>query len=234
VATSSLRRSNYIISSISFIDNHHHYYYRQSSDCIYINIMRKGLKNQLKKFKGELRRSPSPNPPNIPTDTGSQVPSDPTLAPLAGTTGGIEALVAQGPSPNLRPTILPLQSEPANTVTPGTKSLAPSGDSGSASAMGIPAPTISVQSPSDVYADLISPSDVGDKPNVASIGFQGFKTALTMIREAAGAFPPLKSVTGGLLALIDIVEVREFDHLYRHLQRCAYRRCTRIKKIVPS
>jgi hypothetical protein len=73
--------------------------------------------------------------------------------------------------------------------------------------MGIPVPTISVQPPSDVYADLISPSDVGDKAAAASIGFQVFKTALTAIREAADAFPPLKSVAGGLLGLIDIVEV---------------------------
>jgi hypothetical protein len=80
-------------------------------------------------------------------------------------------------------------------------------------------PAVSVQPESDVYADLISPFDVGDKANAASIVFQGFKTALTGVREAADAFPPLKSVAGGLLALIDIAEVREFDHLYCYPQR---------------
>jgi hypothetical protein len=61
-----------------------------------------------------------------------------------------------------------------------------------------------------LYADLISPSDGGDKANPASIGFQGFKMVLRAVREAADAFPPLKSVAGGLLGLIDIVEVRDF------------------------
>jgi hypothetical protein len=167
--------------------------------------MRKGIKTQFKKFKNKLSRSSSPNPLNPPTDTGSQAPSD--IAPLAGTNTGIAALAAQGPSSDPRRTILPPQPEPGNTGMPNAESLAPPSDSESAFAMGIPVPTVSVQPPSDVYADLISPSDVGDKAAAASIGFQGFKTALTVIREAADAFPPLKSVAGGLLGLIDIVEV---------------------------
>ena len=43
--------------------------------------------------------------------------------------------------------------------------------------------------------------------------FQGFKTVLTVIHGGADAFPPLKAVTGGLLRLIDIVEVRESENL---------------------
>jgi hypothetical protein len=171
--------------------------------------MRKAIKTQFKKFKNKLSRSSSPNPPSTP---GSQAPSD--LAPLAGTNAGIAALAAQGPSSDPRRAILPPQPEPGNTGVPNTESLAPPSDSESAFAMGIPVPTISVQPPSQVY-EAISPSDVGDKANVASIGFQGLKTALTMVREAADA---LKSVAGGLLGLIDIVEVRDFDCFHCHLQ----------------
>ena len=176
--------------------------------------MPKGIKTRLKKFKNKFRsnrRSPSPNPP-----TGSLPPSDLTLA---GPTG-IATSAAQGPSSDPRPTILPPQPEPGSTM-PNTTPLAPPSDFGSAPAIGIPVPAVSIQPASDVYADLISPSVVGDKANAASIGFQVFKTALTGIKEAADAFPPLKSVAGGLLALIDIVEVREFYHLYCY----PHRRC---------
>jgi len=163
--------------------------------------MRKEIKTQFKKFKNKLSRSSSPNPPITP---GWQAPSD--LAPLAGTNAGIAALAAQGPSSDPRRTILPPQPGPGNTGVPNTESLAPPRDSESAFAMGIPVPTISVQPPSYIY-EVISPSDVGDKADAASIGFQVFKTVLTAVREAADAFPPLKSVAGGLLGLIDIVEV---------------------------
>jgi hypothetical protein len=171
--------------------------------------MRKGIKT-LKKFKDKFTRSPSPNPSAV---TGSQAPSN--LAPSVAT-GGIATLSAQGPSSDPRAKLL-LQPEPGNTGVPNTESLVSPGDSRAAFAIGSPVPTISVQPPSDVYADLISPAGGGDKANPASIYFQGFKTVLTAVREAADAFPPLKSVAGGLLSLIDIVEVRDFDRFCHHL-----------------
>jgi hypothetical protein len=170
----------------------------------------KDIKAHLKKFKNKipcLSRPPSPNHPTAGTQAPS--PSNLTLAPLVGPTGGIAALAAQEPSSHPRSTI-PQQPEPENTVIPNTKLSASPTDSGSALAI-MTVPTKSVQPASDVYADQISPS-VRDKANPASIGFQGFKTVLTVVDGAAGIFPPLKSVTGGLLGLIDIVEVREFDH----------------------
>jgi hypothetical protein len=180
--------------------------------------MHKRIKTQFKKFKDKLSRSPSLNPP---TNTRLQATTDLTPTPLSGTTGGIAALAVQGPSSDPRAAILPLQPEPGNTGIPNAESLAPPGDSRFAIAIRSSIPTISIQPASDVYADLISPSDVGDRANAASIGFQGFKTVLTVVREAADAFPPLKSVAGGLLGLIDIVEVRAFYRLYHHLlHRC--------------
>jgi hypothetical protein len=177
--------------------------------------MRKGIKT-FKKFKDKFSRSPSPNPS---AGTGSQAPSDLAPTPLSVATGGIAILSAQGPSSDPR-AILLLQPEPGNTGVPDIESLVPPGDSRATFAIESPVPTISVQPPSDVYADLISPSDGGDGANPASIGFQGFKTVLTAVREAGDAFPPLKSVAGGLLGLIDIVEVRDFDRFFcHHLRR---------------
>jgi hypothetical protein len=43
--------------------------------------------------------------------------------------------------------------------------------------------------------------------DAASAGFEGLKTTLRAIKEASDVFVPLKSVVGGLLALIDLVEV---------------------------
>ena len=65
--------------------------------------------------------------------------------------------------------------------------------------------------PSDVYTTfLFDPSQ--EEPsrriaNAASVGFEGLKTTLRTIKETADVFPPLKSAVGGLLALIEMVEV---------------------------
>jgi hypothetical protein len=167
--------------------------------------MRKGIKT-FKKLKDKFSRLPSPNPS---AGTGSQAPSDLAPTPLSVATGGIATLPAQEPS-SIPRAILLLQPDPGNNGVLDIESLAPPGDSRAAFAIGSPVPTISIEPPSDVYADLISPFGGGDKANSASIGFQGFKMVLSAVREAADAFPPLKSVAGGLLGLIDIVEVRDF------------------------
>jgi hypothetical protein len=169
--------------------------------------MLKGIKNRVKKVKNKIRsisRSSSPNPQSA----ASRNPTPDRLAdPASGTASAV-----QDPSSEAYANI-PFVPQAENTAS-NTESLTPSIGSGTALAIRIPVPAISVQPPSDVYAGLIVSSDVRDKTSAASIGFQGFKTALTLVREAADAFPPLKSVAGGLLGLIDIVEVREFDHSY--------------------
>ena len=47
--------------------------------------------------------------------------------------------------------------------------------------------------------------------DLASAGFQGVKTTLHLVEKVTGVFPPLKSTVAGLLGVIDIVEVREFN-----------------------
>ena len=56
----------------------------------------------------------------------------------------------------------------------------------------------------------------GDEPpgrmaDLASTGYQGVKTTLRLVERATDVFPPLKSTAGGLLGVIDIVEVRDFQ-----------------------
>jgi hypothetical protein len=70
-------------------------------------------------------------------------------------------------------------------------------------------PTPSI--PPNVYATFLSdPSQEGPSgrmANAANVGFEGLKTTLRAIKEASDVFVPLKSAVGGLLALIDLVEV---------------------------
>jgi hypothetical protein len=47
---------------------------------------------------------------------------------------------------------------------------------------------------------------------LASAGFQGLKTTLQLVESVSGVFPPLKSAVAGLLGVIDIMEVRDFQH----------------------
>jgi hypothetical protein len=49
----------------------------------------------------------------------------------------------------------------------------------------------------------------GSVPQSAkNIAWEGIKTTLRVVKESGDAFPPLKSTAGGLLALIDLFEVR--------------------------
>ena len=47
--------------------------------------------------------------------------------------------------------------------------------------------------------------------DLTSAGFQGVKTTLRLVERATDAFPPLKSTVAGLLGVIDIVEVCDFQ-----------------------
>jgi len=41
--------------------------------------------------------------------------------------------------------------------------------------------------------------------------WKGIKTTLRLVKDSADAFPPLKSTAGGLIGLIDLIEVRPFS-----------------------
>ena len=51
----------------------------------------------------------------------------------------------------------------------------------------------------------------GRMADLASTGFQGVKTTLQLIERTTDVFPPLKSTVAGLLGVIDIVEVCDFQ-----------------------
>ena len=68
---------------------------------------------------------------------------------------------------------------------------------------------------SNVYPSIVIDSAGGEAPgrmaDLASAGFQGVKTTLRLVERATDTFPPLKSTVAGLLGVIDIMEVRDFQ-----------------------
>jgi hypothetical protein len=69
---------------------------------------------------------------------------------------------------------------------------------------------------SDIYPSIvIKPAGDEEAPggmaDLASTVFEGVKTTLQLFERATDVFPPLKSTVAGLLGVIDIVEVRDFN-----------------------
>ena len=56
-----------------------------------------------------------------------------------------------------------------------------------------------------------SPAPAIQQASSSNVGvaWEGVKTALVLLKESSDWFPPLKSATGGLLALVDATEVSE-------------------------
>ena len=55
-------------------------------------------------------------------------------------------------------------------------------------------------------ANQASPSDSQSK-TATKTGWNGFKQALDILKEASAAFPPLQSAVGGLIKVIAVIEV---------------------------
>ena len=68
---------------------------------------------------------------------------------------------------------------------------------------------------SNIYPSIVIDSTGDEAPgrmaDLASTGFQGVKTTLRLVERASDVFLPLKSTIAGLLGVIDIVEVRDFQ-----------------------
>ena len=159
----------------------------------------------LKKFLHSLvpgrSRSPSPNHPIVPTP-------DPQAS---STPVGFQHFLhsfpgrSKSPSPNhpITPTLDPQAI--STPVGPDPTSI-----------HGIP-DTQPLNSPSllNIYPSIVIDPSGDESPgrmaDLASAGFQGVKTILHLVERAADAFPPLKSTAAGLLGVIDILEVRDFQ-----------------------
>jgi hypothetical protein len=62
-----------------------------------------------------------------------------------------------------------------------------------------------------IVIDPVGDEAPGRKADLASAGFQGLKTTLRLVERATDVFPPLKSTVSGLLGVIEIMEVRDFQ-----------------------
>ena len=65
---------------------------------------------------------------------------------------------------------------------------------------------------SNIYPSIVINPAEDEAPGMAdSAGFQGVKRILELVESVADSFPPLKSTVAGLLGVIDIMEVRDFQ-----------------------
>jgi len=75
-------------------------------------------------------------------------------------------------------------------------------------------PSTSQVTPSSTSGNLLNlaPPNTGSKvKEVAGVAWEGLKTSLALLNESSGCLPPLKAAVGGLVALIDAIEVSETD-----------------------
>ena len=159
-------------------------------------------------------RSPSPN-----------LPITPTLDPQASSTtvGPDPASIHEFPntqplkSPSLSNIYPSIVIDPAGDEAPGRMAIGPTLDPKASSTPVGPDSTQPLYSPplSNIYPSIVI-GPAGDEASgrmtdLARDGFQGIKTTLRLVERAAGVFPPLNSAVSGLLGVIDIVEVRNFQ-----------------------
>ena len=76
-------------------------------------------------------------------------------------------------------------------------------------------PSLSNYDSNNIYTSFVIDPAGDEAPGrmaeLASAGFQGVKTTLRLVERATDVFPPLKSTVAGLLGVIDIVEVCDFN-----------------------
>ena len=145
-------------------------------------------------------RSSSPRPPALSDANTTNPLHEPPE--VAGNQSRESILLNSDPSSLHSPahTII----NPANTVNeapdvPGTivQTSRPRGDEPSTSDQ--PSQHSSSTHPGNNYSDMLV--------KAGSRAWKGLETALRLLEKSAGAFPPLKSAVGGLVACLDLFEV---------------------------
>ena len=69
--------------------------------------------------------------------------------------------------------------------------------------------------PSEPSEHTIKPSATDEtESNWRSTAYSTTKLAINLVKESADAFPPLKSVAGGISAILDHCDVRFTTHIY--------------------
>jgi hypothetical protein len=170
-------------------------------------------------------KSLSPNGPNRPiTPTVDSQASSTPVGPDPTSIHGI---------PDIQPLNSPSMSniypstviDPAGDEVPGRMAIEPTLDPQASSTPVGPDPTsihgipntqpLNSPSLSNIYPSIVI-NPAGDEApgrmaELASAGFQGVKTTLQLIERTTDVFPPLKSTVAGLLGVVDIVEVCDFQ-----------------------
>lgn len=87
----------------------------------------------------------------------------------------------------------------------------------------------------EIPGDTVDPEVVPEnKPDWKSTAYATTKLAISMVKESSDAFPPLKSVAGGLSAILDHCDVRLCPGLNDSLHLCHPQRTVACRETVES
>lgn len=112
------------------------------------------------------------------------------------------ASLSSSPHLPLSPSPLPTQA-PVDQSRPLGSSLTRSG-----------APGTPLQSPTSTPAVIHQQTPKQPSQTSSGVVWEGVKTTLRLVRDATDVFPPLKSTSAGLLAIIDLFEVGLSSHVW--------------------
>jgi len=105
----------------------------------------------------------------------------------------------------------PSPSRPPSPVHKSASAVTQKGANAPSSAHAVPS-TSQVTSSSSTSGNQLNlaPPNTGSKiEEVAGVAWEGVKTSLALLNESSGCLPPLKAALGGLVTLIEAIEVSE-------------------------
>ena len=161
------------------------------------------------------KSQPSQSASTLALQRPSQDPSSPTPNPIPSHIENTPAVGSSVKEASFR--VLEPATRPATVADTTNMGPALGGDDRTSSMTTPSFPALDAADSSSLYSSIVVATaggkSSGQSDSLVSTGFQGLKTMLKLIERAGDAFPPLKSTVGGLLGLIDLMEVRNFmDH----------------------
>ena len=108
----------------------------------------------------------------------------------------------------------PTPSRPPSPTHQSASAVTQKGANAPSSAHAVPSTSQVTSSSTSGNRLNLAPPNTGSKvKEVAGVAWEGIKTSLVLLNESSGCLPPLKAAVGGLVALIDAVEVSETNLL---------------------
>ena len=117
-----------------------------------------------------------------------------------------------GPAPSRPLSLVHQSTSESSTTIPSIRHSTATQKGANAPSSAYAVPSTSQVTPSCTSGNRLNlaPPNTGSKvKEVAGVAWEGVKTSLVLLNESSDCLPPLKASVGGLVALIDAIEVSE-------------------------